>query len=59
MAHTRSGCFYKRGQVYWIKYYHDGRPYYENRHTDVKEQPSSSYSRARVTLPKVSRSRRR
>lgn len=37
MARTRSGCIYKRGAVFWIKYYRDGRPYYENSQTGVKD----------------------
>jgi len=35
-ARTQSGCVYQRGRVFWIKYYRDGRPYYENTKTDVK-----------------------
>ncbi|MEO8602474.1 MAG: site-specific integrase [bacterium] len=33
---VQNGCVYKRGRVFWIKYSRDGRPYYENTHTDVK-----------------------
>jgi integrase len=37
MARPRgTGCLYMRGNVFWIKYYRDGRAYYENTQTDVK-----------------------
>jgi integrase len=36
------GMIYKRGKVYWIKYYRDGKPYYEStgtgNHADAKLQ---------------------
>ena len=32
-----TGCLYMRGSVYWIKYHRDGRAYYENTETDVKD----------------------
>jgi len=31
------GCIYRRGRVYWIKYYRNGRPYAETTHSDRKE----------------------
>ena len=24
------GCIYKRGDIYWIKYYRNGKPYQES-----------------------------
>ena len=27
---AKIGCIYKRGNVYWIKYYRSGKPYYES-----------------------------
>ncbi len=27
------GSIYKRGQTYWIKYYRNGKPYYESTHS--------------------------
>lgn len=30
------GTIYKRGQTYWIKYYHDGRPIYESSRSKLK-----------------------
>jgi len=32
------GCIYKRGDIYWIKYYQNGRPYQESSHTDQETE---------------------
>lgn len=29
-----TGCIYKRGNIYWIKYYRYGKPYLESTHSD-------------------------
>lgn len=31
------GCIYRRGKVYWVRYYRYGRPISESAHTDKKE----------------------
>ena len=31
------GCLYRRGGVYWIKYYRKGKPFNESCHTKKKE----------------------
>ena len=31
------GCLYRRGKIYWIKYYRNGKPYAESSHSDKKE----------------------
>jgi len=31
------GCLYRRGKMYWIKYYRNGKPYAESTHSDKKE----------------------
>jgi integrase len=31
------GCIYRRGKVYWIKYYRNGKPYAESSHSDKQE----------------------
>lgn len=33
-----TGCLYKRGNVYWLKYHQNGKPHYENSHTDNVEE---------------------
>ncbi len=32
-----TGCLYKRGSTYWVKYYRNGKAYYESSHSDKKE----------------------
>ena len=29
------GSLYKRGDIFWIKYYRNGKPYRESSHTDM------------------------
>lgn len=31
------GCIYRRGKIYWVKYYRNGKPYAESCHTDKQE----------------------
>lgn len=31
------GTLYRRGKVYWVKYYRNGKPYYESSHSDKVE----------------------
>jgi len=31
------GCIYRRGKIYWIKYYRNGKPYAESCHSDKQE----------------------
>jgi integrase len=31
------GSIYRRGKVYWVKYYRNGKPYYESSHSDKVE----------------------
>ena len=31
------GTLYRRGKVYWVKYYRNGKPYYESSHSDKIE----------------------
>jgi integrase len=33
---SSSGTIYKRGETYWIKYYKNGKPYYESSRSDKK-----------------------
>ena len=30
------GCVYKRGEIYWIKYYRHGQPIYESSESTLK-----------------------
>ena len=32
------GCIYRRGNIYWIKYYRNGKPYAESSHSDEIEE---------------------
>src|SRR5512135_3837986 len=31
------GTIYRRKEVFWVKYYRNGKPYYESSHSDKKE----------------------
>ena len=31
------GCIYRRGKIYWIKYYRYGKPYAESSDSDKRE----------------------
>ena len=31
------GCIYRRGRIYWVKYYRNGKPYAESSHSDKQE----------------------
>jgi len=31
------GCIYKRGNIYWLKYYRNGKPYQESCKSKVKQ----------------------
>jgi len=31
------GCIYRRGKIYWVKYYRNGKPYAESSHSDKQE----------------------
>lgn len=30
------GCIYRRGRIYWVKYYRNGKPYQESSHSDKR-----------------------
>ena len=41
------GAIYKRGRVYWLKYYDHGRPIYESAQTRNREEKAAETPRGR------------
>jgi putative component of toxin-antitoxin plasmid stabilization module len=44
---AKDGHIYKRGDIYWIKYYRDGKPYYESSKS-IKEAEAKRLLRKRL-----------
>lgn len=43
------GTIYKRGHIFWIKYYRNGKPYFESTHTKNETEAKSCRSSRHLT----------
>lgn len=48
------GTVYRRKNVFWIKYYRNGKPYYESTHSNKKEVAKGFYRDVKVKSQKDS-----
>ena len=50
MSKPRMGSVYKRGNVYWIKYYRDGKPFYESSRSHRKRDAERLLQRRQAEI---------